>query len=83
MATSNIKEAADRAEAIFVVVPPVGRKSINELIAPVLTDSQLVALFPGTFGTITFLEERCSTSGGHENQTFSTTRPIHEIDKGE
>lgn len=57
MATTNIKEAIDGVETIFVVVPAFGHKRIAELLTPVLTDGQLVALFPGGFGTITFLEE--------------------------
>lgn len=57
MATTNIKKAIDGVETIFVVVPGFGHKRIAELLTPVLTDGQLVALFPGGFSTITFLEE--------------------------
>ena len=57
MATTNIKDAIDGVETIFVVVPSFGHKRIAELLTPLLTDGQLIALFPGGFGTITFLEE--------------------------
>lgn len=57
MATHDIRKAADGVETIFVVVPAFGHKRIAELLTPFLTDGQLIALFPGAFGTITFLEE--------------------------
>jgi len=57
MATTNIGEAVDGVETIFVVVPSFGHKRIAELLVPLLTDGKLIALFPGAFGTITFLEE--------------------------
>ena len=48
--TSDIGEALENADIIFVIVPSVGHKRMAEMCAPHLTSGDMVVLVPGNFG---------------------------------
>ncbi|TFG23144.1 MAG: NADP transhydrogenase subunit alpha, partial [Promethearchaeota archaeon] len=53
--TQNIEEAMSNADIILVVTPAFAHKSIARLIAPYLTQEQIILLNPGrTFGSAEF-----------------------------
>lgn len=52
MATANIEEALAGAELIVCPAPSTAQADIARLIAPHLTDGQVIFLPPGTFGSV-------------------------------
>lgn len=50
--TSNISEALDGAQLIVIPTPAFAQEDIAQLIAPYLTDGQVIFLPPGTFGSV-------------------------------
>lgn len=51
-ATTDIGEALEGAEVILVIVPAFGHETMARLSAPHLQDGQVVALLPGSRGTL-------------------------------
>ena len=68
--TTNIDEAIDNAEYIFIVVPAFGHKNYAELLANKISKDQIIALFPGTFGTLEF-KTIFEKLGNKEDITFA------------
>ncbi len=52
--TSDIAEAVDGAEIILVAVPAFAHKDYAELLASHVREDQVVALLPGTLGSLEF-----------------------------
>lgn len=52
--TTSLPEAVRDANFVFLPVPAFAHASYAEALAPLLTDGQVVVLFPGTFGTLHF-----------------------------
>ncbi|MCP4402849.1 MAG: dehydrogenase [bacterium] len=52
--TTNIANALEGAEIIFVVTPAFGHKSMAELCAPHVEDGQIIILMPGSGGSLEF-----------------------------
>ncbi len=53
--TDNIKQAVDGAEIIMVTTTATAHKDIAEIIAPVVSENQIIVLSPGrTLGAIEF-----------------------------
>ena len=55
LVTTNIEEALKDVDWIFIVVPAFAHKSYAELLVPWLTHGKRVVFFPGTFGSLEFL----------------------------
>jgi len=54
-ATSDIAEAVKTAEVIMIVIPSSGHAEVAKLLAPHVSDGQIIILNPGrTFGSIEF-----------------------------
>jgi len=51
-ATTDIADALEGVEIVLVIVPAFGHATIARLCAPYLRDGQVVALLPGTGGTL-------------------------------
>ena len=54
LATIDIQQAIKDAEVIFVVTPAFGHKAMAEVCAPFVQDGQIIALMPGSGGTLEF-----------------------------
>ncbi len=52
--TTNIANALEGAEIIFVVTPAFGHKTMAELCAPHVEDEQIIVLMPGSGGSLGF-----------------------------
>ena len=52
LATTDIKEAIKGASIILVAMPAFGHRAVAESAAPYLEDGQVIALFPGSAGTL-------------------------------
>lgn len=53
--TTNIQEAIEGVDLIAIVVPAFGQKAFAEVCAPHIEDGQRVILFPGSLGSIEFV----------------------------
>jgi opine dehydrogenase len=53
-ATTNIKEALEKAQVIIVCCPAYGHKAFAETLAPHIRDGQIILLTPGSLGSIEF-----------------------------
>jgi opine dehydrogenase len=54
LATIDIQQAIKDAEVIFVVTPAFGHKAMAEVCAPFVQGGQIIALMPGSGGTLEF-----------------------------
>jgi opine dehydrogenase len=61
LATTDISEAIKGVSIILVIMPAFGQRPVAMAIAPYLEDGQIIALFPGSGGTLEihrFLQEK-------------------------
>jgi len=54
LVTTNIKEAIEDVEIIFIPLPGFAISTYAELLAPYLREDQFVIIMPGTLGTLEF-----------------------------
>jgi len=52
--TSNLKEAVKGADIIFLTVPAFAHRDLASQLAPLVEDEQVLALLPGTLGSLVF-----------------------------
>jgi opine dehydrogenase len=55
LATTDIQQAIKDAEFIFVITPAFGHKAMAEICAPFVQDGQIIALMPGSGGSLEFV----------------------------
>jgi opine dehydrogenase len=54
LATTDIQQAINDAEIIFVITPAFGHRSMAEICAPSVQDGQIIVLMPGSGGSLEF-----------------------------
>ena len=64
MVTSDIREAVDGVEVVFIPLPGFTISGYGQLLAPCLTENQIVVIMPGTLSALEFRE----TLRAHGNQ---------------
>ena len=73
LATTNIKQAIDGVEVIFVVVPSFAHKIAAQVMAPYLTENHIVVLNPGNcLGVIEF-KRALEACGNHQSVKLAET----------
>jgi opine dehydrogenase len=56
LATTDIQQAIKDAEVIFIVTPAFGHKAMAEFCAPFVQNGQIIALMPGSGGSLEFVK---------------------------
>lgn len=65
--TTDIEEALEGSEVIFVIVPSFGLQNIAQICAPFLKDEQTIVLAPGNFGGSILFHQELRKSGCKKN----------------
>lgn len=73
--TSDIGEAMEGAEIIFVAVPAFAHKTTAETIAPYVEQGQTIVFLPGTFGSL-LLWKILKSQGRAEGVTVAETHTL-------
>jgi len=55
LATTNIRQAIQEAEIIFVITPAFGHRTMAETCAPHVQDGQTIVVMPGSGGSLEFV----------------------------
>lgn len=61
--TTDIEEALEGSDVIFVIVPSFGLQNIAQICAPFLKDGQIIVLAPGNFGGSLFFHKKLRKFG--------------------
>jgi len=70
--TTNIQEAIEEVEIIFIPLPGFAVSSYGQILAPHLREDQIVLIMPGTLGSLEFLRTY-SLSGGRRRVIVGET----------
>jgi opine dehydrogenase len=70
--TADVAEAVDGAELIIAALPATAHDDLAKRLGPLLTESQIVLLTPGTFGTFAMARE-VARAGGRLPLAFAET----------
>ena len=70
--TADIAEAVDGAELVVAALPATAHEDLAKRLGPLLTESQIVLLTPGTFGAFAMARD-IARAGGRQPLAFAET----------